>query len=428
MSRFWKWLMFGPPLRTEPCLFKVGTTWYLSLPQIQDVSAKAVRKVLMAWAVIALLGFGVLIAADVSPKLREYINSHNPRLIGGCGLALVVAGFVLSLRFSRERKCKEIIVDDHIGSRWYKIFFGFDWIQPDKSSTTVHLNEVKAIWRYTSRIHANTFAGKERIILECDSDNMAQWVYSRISERLVQSNGLNGIRWISNQESIIPQYDIDSAQTAPWNVIESPEHLEIVFPTPTRVPLSDLLSSINWGKRYLKVGAIGMLASLIGVLAVQILARLWPQNSMELFSQVAIVPYLALAFATIITFFAYHSVSDGNKELPAKTRATQRITTRVIADINGLTRTNALNEELRIEGSAIQQIQYDLRISESNGESSSYYDYTLNADLISGDKVFLLEYGSDEKDESLQLMNSLVMRLEQSLNLPLVSSTKAPAS
>lgn len=426
MSQFWKWLMFGPPLRAEPFTHKVGTTWYLSLPEEQDVSAKAIRKVLIAWAAIVLLGFGVLIAYGVSPTLRGYISGHNPSLIVGCGLALIVTGFVLSLRFSRERVCKEVIVGDKIGTRWYKTFFGFDWIAPVKNSHCVELDEIKAIWRDTSRVYAETFDGKEWIIVECANDSMAQWVYSQISERLVQSIGSKGIRWISNHDSITPQYEISSVQSAPWNVIESSERLEIVLPTPTRTPLSDLQDSINWGKKYLKVGAVGMIASLIGILAIQVLGRLWPENSLGLFLRVAIVPSLTLAIATIVTFFAYHRVSDGQQELPAMTRFTKRITTRIVADINGLTRTNALNEEERIEGSTIQKIQYDFL--NCSGDESSYYRYTLNALLHSGDKVFLVEYGSSELDESRYFMNFLVMRLEQALNLPCVSSLLAPAS
>jgi hypothetical protein len=81
-------------------------------------------------------------------------------------------------------------------------------------------------------------------------------------------------------------------------------------------------------------------------------------------------------------------------------------------------RTNALNEEEQIERNTIRKIQYDLRISESNGEGSGCYYYTLNALLHSGEKVFLVEYCSTELDESRYFINFLVMRLEQALNLP----------
>lgn len=426
MNLFWKWLFFGPPLRTEPCTYKLGSTWYLSLPQEQDLSAKAVRKVFIAWSLIALLGLGVLIATGVSRALREYISGHNPSLIVGCGLALMVAGFVLSLRFSRERVCKEVIVGDKIGTRWYKIFFGFDWIAPVKNSHCFKLGEVKAIWRDTRRVYAETFDGNVQMIVECGSDNLAQWVYSQLSERLVQSIGSKGIRWMSNHDSIRPQYEIGPVQSVPWNVIESPERLEIVLPTPTQTPLSSLQFSMNRGKKFLKVGAFGMIASLIGILAIQVLGRLWPENSLGLFLQVAIVPYLTLAIATFVTFLAYYSISDGNQELPMKIRATKHMTTRIIADTNGLTRTNALNEEERIERITIQKIQYDFL--SCSGDESSYHRYTLNALLHSGDKVFLVEYGSSELDESRYFMNFLVMRLEQALNLPSVSSPLAPAS
>jgi hypothetical protein len=311
-----------------------------------------------------------------------------------------------------------VIVGEIIGTRWYKIFFGFDWIAPIKNSHRFELDQVKAIWCDTLRVYAETFDGKEWILLECASDSMAQWVYSQISERLVQSTGSKGIRWILNRHSISHHYEIDAVQSAPWNVIESPERLECILPTPTRTPLSDLQFSMTWGKKVLKVGIVGMVASLIGIFAIQVLGRLGPENSLGLFPHVAIVPYLMLAIATIVTFFAYDRVSDGHQELFAKTRYTKRITTRIVADTNRLTRTNALNEEEQIERSTIRKIQYDLRISGSNGEGSGYYHYTLNALLHSGDKVFLVEYGSSELDESRCFINFLVMRLEQALNLP----------
>lgn len=420
MVRLWKWLMLGPPLSGEPSCRPEGNDWVITLPEEPRDRTPGLWIVHFAWGLITVVGLIATISVLANPKAAALTHG---RPTGGVAvvLGLMAVGYALTLRVSRERSARQLVcTPQELCLRRRVTYFGITWFRRPYSIRWSELSELRRTGDGLVIVRSDGRTGQ---LLSCATEEQAEWVYQQLSAILVDRTipAAAAIVWVRRDGSLAVESRVVPESYAPWRVNDSRDRLTIDLPT-ARTPLAEVRSGIDWAERLVRVGGVGMVVGMAGVVAVQILARVLPERwAMGQLFPVAIFSYLMLAVAFAVVFLAWAQLSNRRRELPASTRATRRITTRLTADATGLTRTNALGEVEFIERNTIRRIETDMRAS--HGEDSSTYTSTLSARLESGEAVHLLDRVFAEDEVSRQVMAALGSRMGQLLDLPPVALT-----